>query len=298
MNMRRHDLNLLVILEAILREGSISISAERLGMTQPAASQALARAREMFSDPLMLRSGRGLVPTARGLALRGELSAILDRITQVINAPTFNPSTARRTFKLATGDVGELVVLASVLPTLAAEAPLCRFEILPVKFDYGTDLPDILLMGADSSDDNWLAEDLYNDRFVVLARKDHPALGRPLDAESFARLPHVLVSPRGGGFTGPVDDALALIGLSRQVVVSLSRFTTLPNLLSLTDFVAAVPKRFAGLACVQALCASRELPLAIPQFTMKLMWHRTRNNDPDLIWVRKRIQELHLVVPQ
>ena len=290
MNMRRHDLNLLTVLEAILREGSISAAAARLNMTQPAASQALARAREMFSDPLLIRSGRGLKPTLRGLALRDELAAILGQIAHAIDGPVFDPKSARRRFRIATSDLVEMILLPSLLARLREEAPHCQFEILQVQHVYEEGLPDIVLMGAVPAND-WKAENLYRDRFVLLARKGHAALEGTLEIERFAAFAQALVSPRGGGFHGPVDDALAASGITRHVSLSLPRFSILPQYLERSDLIAAVPLRFASLPWVEACCGWRELPVEVPPFTVKLVCHPTRDLDPAGQWLRKRATE-------
>ena len=182
----------------------------------------------------------------------------------------------------------KIPLLPALIATLPAEAPPCRFEILPVQQDDEDWLPDIVLMGAVPGE-NWKAEDLYRDRFVLLARKGHPALDGALDLESFAAFRQALVSPRGGGFRGPVDDALAAFGIERQVTLSLPRFALLTHYLEQTELIAAVPLRFALLPAVQASCGWRELPVSVPPFTMKLVWHPTRDPDPAGQWLRSRV---------
>ena len=289
MSLRRHDLNLLVILEAILREGSVSAAARRLNLTQPATSQALERARAMFGDPLMLRRGRGLVPTARGEALRDELAGVLARISGAIEGAGFDPDRAERTFTIAAGDLAEMLILPQVLPALVREAPACRFEVVPPQHDYAGDLPDVQLMGAAPTTGASLSRDLLADRFVLLARADHPALTGPLTAEAYAALPQVLVSPRGGGFSGPVDEALRASGLRRNVRLSLPRFATLPLVLAQGDLVAAVPERHARLVAAAGQCGFRDLPVEVPPFTLKLVWHPAVDRDPAGTWLRDRL---------
>lgn len=290
MNLRRHDLNLLVILEAILSEGSISRAAARLNLTQPAVSQALNRARGMFGDPLMMRDGRGLRPTARALILRDEIAALLERTREVIEGSGFDPQTSQRRFAISTADLGEFLVLPDALSRLHRESPACRIEVQPARHDLTQDMPDVALMGAPPPDGGWLVQDLYEDHFVLLARPGHPALRGALDVAGFAALPQALVAPRGG-FSGMVDDALAQAGYARQVVLSLPRFAALPLVLARSDLVAAVPSRFAALPFVRALCAARRLPLAVPPFRMKLVWHVTRDSDAGGAWLRRLIAE-------
>lgn len=287
MSLRRHDLNLLVILEAILRTGSITAAARTLNLTQPAVSQALQRARDMFGDTLLLRTGHGMVPTARGTSLRSRLPEILDRISDVLAAPEFDPRLANRTFTIATGDLGETIFLPRVLARLAAGAPKCRFEIIPARHEYSDDVPDLLLMGAAHPRGPWLSHDLFTDTFVLMARKRHPALKGRLSLKAFCALPQILVSPRGGGFAGPVDDALGKLGMERPVVMSVPRFGALPLILAESNLVAAVPERFASLPLARESCGARKLPLDVPPYTMKLIWHRSRDGDPAQMWLRQ-----------
>lgn len=289
MNLRGHDLNLLVILEAVLREGSISAGARRLNLTQPAVSQALGRARAMFNDPLMVRSGRGLWPTRRGAELRTELADLLVQIATLIDGPEFDPARARRSFTIATSDLGELIVLPPALGHLTTAAPACKFDIRPPRHDFGDDIPDLLLMGAAPPEGSWLARDLFQDRFVMLAAKTNPALKGNMTVEDFAALPQALVSPRGDGAWGPVDAALAEHGLRRHIGLTLTRFASLPAILAESELIAAVPAVYAALPSVSRVCAVRPLPIEVPPFTMRLVWHRTRDAEPAQKWLRNVI---------
>jgi DNA-binding transcriptional LysR family regulator len=291
MTLRRHDLNLLVILEALLRHGSTSGAARELHLSQPAVSQALQRARDMLGDPLLLRTGRAMQPTARGIALRASLPDLLGRVADVLASPDFRPDLSNRTFTIASGDLAENTLLPRALASASKAAPGCRFEVIPVRHDYGDEVPDLLLMGAAPPHGPWLSRELFSDRFVFLARKGHPALRGRLTLDAFCALSHVLVSPRGGGFSGPVDGALEAIGRRRSVTMSLPRFATLPRLLAKSELVAAAPQRFANLAFVKALCESRKLPFEVPPFTMKLVWHRSRDADPAQRWLRQHVIE-------
>lgn len=289
MNWRNYDLNLLTTLEAVLREGSISAGARRLNLTQPAVSQALGRARVMFGDPLMVRSGRGLRPTRRGAELRDELGDLLGRIAALIEGPAFDPAKARRSFTIATSDLGEAIVLPAALGRLTSMAPGCKFDIRPPRHDFGEDVPDLILMGAAPPKGSWRARDLFADRFVLMAAKGHPALKGPLTPQAFAALPQAFVSPRGDGAWGPVDAALAEIGLRRHVGLTLTRFSGLPAFLVESGLVAAVPSRYAALPAVTAVCAVRPLPVDVPPFTMRMVWHRSRDEDAAQQWLREGV---------
>lgn len=289
MDLQRLDLNLLRIVDAVLREGSVSRAAIRLNLSQPAVSQALQRARDAFGDPLLIRHGNRLLPTTRGAALLPELRSILGRIEGLLVPSAFDPSTATRSFTLASSDLGQILVLPPVIARVAREAPLCRLKVLPPPSrTEAANAADFLVMGADAPDGAYRWRVLFEDRFVLIARHGHPALDGPLGAEAFARLPQALVSPRAEGFDGPVDVALGRAGLRRHVAVMLTNFMILPAVLVESDLVAAVPARFADLPAIRAQCGSRELPVDVPPFAMKLVWHATRDGDPALRWLNGR----------
>jgi DNA-binding transcriptional LysR family regulator len=288
MDLRRVDLNLLLLVDALLSEGSASRAARRLRLSQPAVSQGLKRARETFGDPLLARHGNRLSPTSRATALRPEIRSILERIEGVLTPATFEPAAATRDFILASSDLGQVLVLPSLIARIRREAPSCRVKVVPPPAHLdAVDQCDLAIMGAPVTQGPVRWSTLFEDRFVLLARKGHSALSGPLQLEDFARMPQALVSPRAEGFEGPVDAALARSGLHRPVAVMLHSFMTLPAILADTDLVAAVPLRFATLPLVRAACGHRELPLEVPRYAMKIVWHATRSADPSLEWLRR-----------
>jgi DNA-binding transcriptional LysR family regulator len=288
MNLRRVDLNLLVVIDALLAEGSVTAAARRLNMTQPAVSQALARARDLFGDPLLARSGRGLVMTPRAQALAPEIAALLARVAGLIGAAGFDPARSDRLFTLAAGDLAEPFLLPGLVTRMAAAAPRARLRLTWVRPDAGdgADAPDLMIHGLPPPGGAVDSVDLVSGRYVMLARHGHPALQGALDPTGFAALTQALVSPRGAGFTGPLDAALAALGLRRHVAVALARFADLTEVLAGTDLVAAVPDVFAARPEVQARCGSRPLPFEAPRFTLRLLWHRRHAADPAHAWFR------------
>lgn len=286
MDLRRVDLNLLLLVDALLSEGSASRAARRLHLSQPAVSQGLKRARETFGDPLLVRHGNRLLPTSRAIALRPEIRAILQRIESVLTPATFEPAIATRDFILAASDLGQVLVLPEMIERISHEAPFCRVKVLPPPANLNdVDKLDLVIMGAPVSGGPLCWRTIFEDRYVLLARNAHPALAGPLSLEDFTRLPQALVSPRAEGFEGAVDEALWRLGLRRQVVVMLHNFMTLPTILTKSDLVAAVPLHFAELPIVRKVCGYRELPLDVPRYAMKIVWHTTRSNDPALGWL-------------
>ncbi len=286
MDLNHLDLNLLRLLDAVLTEGSVSRAARVLRLSQPAVSQGLQRARDAFGDPLLARHGNRLLPTPRARALQPELRAVLDRIGALVAPAGFDPATATRDFVLASGDLGQVLVLPPLVARITREAPGCRVRIVPPPQDpEAMTVPDMVLMGAPPPPGPLRWRALFRDHFVMIARTRHPALSGPLSAAQFAAIPQVLVSPRSEGFEGPVDAALERLGLRRRVAVMATQFAALPPLLDQSDLVAAVPARFAALPQVQALCGQRALPFDPPGYAMHRVWPLARQTDPALVWL-------------
>ncbi len=180
MDLRRVDLNLLLLVDALLAEGSASGAARRLRLSQPAVSQGLKRAREIFGDPLLARHGNRLLPTARAMALRPELQAILRRIEGVLTPAAFDPATATRDFVLASSDLGQALVLPPLIARVSREAPSCRVKVVPPPAHLdAVDRIDLLVMGAPVTQGPIRWRTLFEDRFVLLARRGHPVLTGP-----------------------------------------------------------------------------------------------------------------------
>lgn len=298
MNLRAVDLNLLTVLHVLLAEESVTRAAVRLNLTQPATSAALARLRGLFGDPLLLRRGPRLTPTSRAVALKPALEALLQGAERLLSPPVFDPARADHAVTLTASDLAEMILLPPVLAGLAQEAPRLRLivrssEALPADSDEALrGGVDLTFAGIDLPAGHYLGCDLYEEHFVLLARHRHPALRGDLSPDGFAALPQAIVSPRGRGSEGPVDGALARLGLKRHVAVTVTRFISLPAILAASDLVAAVPARFAARSEVQAVAGSRPLPFPSPRFTMRLAWHRLQEADVRHRWLRGRVREI------
>lgn len=289
MSLREYDLNLLVVLEAILTERSVTRAARRLHLTQPAVSQALSRARDLFEDILLIRDGTGMTPTSRARKLLPKLTQALSGIEDVLRPSRFDPASAEEDFVIAGGDLAEIVILPDVIAQIARQAPKCRIIVRSVEGQPIDHTIDLAIVGNPAPTGPFRSCDIYEEHFVVLARHDHPILKFPLSAEVFAATPQALVSPTGQGMSGPVDTALERLGLARRVALSLTRFATLPRILAATDMVAAVPSRFAMVPEVMAICGVCPLPFESPRVMMHLLWHRARDNDGAHKWLREMI---------
>src|SRR5262245_524082 len=295
MNLRKFDLNLLVIFQAILRTKSVVAAAEHVGLSPSAVSHALARLRTMFNDELVHRTSKGLEPTERALALAMEIEAGLVRIGNAIQAQhAFDPATAERVFTMQIADYVSGMVLAPLARRLRENAPRVSVEVLP--FATG---PDVDKAAADvqvrfTPDDRALPtariERLLAGRFLVIMRPGHPAAAGELTPESYAALDHVRVSPAAIG-TMMVDEALARRGLKRRIAMSTPSWFDLPQIVACTDLVAILPDRGAVTERLTGL-VTKDLPLPEVTFAIDLAWDARRDRDPGQQWLRSLIREI------
>jgi DNA-binding transcriptional LysR family regulator len=286
MKLRNFDLNLLVILEVVLAELSITRAAKRLHLSQPAVSQAMARARDVFGDDLIVRDGAHTTLTPLARRLVPQLKEFCSRAEGLLSPAEFDPASTQIDFSVCANDLSELLILPPLIANIARLAPGCRLIVRPPEPQLMNPTIDLAIIGAPVPQGAFATRDLYEDHFVMLTRLDHPAVDDRLSPEGFAALPHALVSPTGQGLIGPVDTALERLGLSRRIGLSVTRFTTLPQIVASTDLIACVPSRFAARSEVQTLCRVWPLPFESPRFTMRMVWHQLHDADPAHKWLR------------
>lgn len=293
-DIRKLDLNLLRALDALLDERSVTRAADRLALTQPAVTGMLNRLRESFDDPLFVRAQRGIVPTARAEALARPIKQLLADVEGMLQPDAFDPQTAGMTIKVASTDYALRAIVVPFLSTLRQHAPNIRISVLPiddqllqVQMDRGD--VDLALVATEPAVPGLHTQLLFDERYVCVMRADHPdAKASPLSLERFCALDHVLVSPSGGGFSGVTDEALRSIGRERRVTVSVTSFLILPEILSVSDLIAVVPRR---LAIRQAGLAIVEPPVEIPGFSKLLAWHERTHRDAGYRWLRALMAE-------
>jgi DNA-binding transcriptional LysR family regulator len=296
MNLAKLDLNLLVALDALLREQNVTRAGNAVGMSQPAMSAALSRLRVVFEDDLLVRVGRTYYLTPLGGELAYPVADILHRIRETVERrPAFNPSTDERHFIAAASDYVSLVVLDRLLPALALEAPNLTFELMGTgqavapKLANG-DLDFAFLPGPSSLASQFPHELLFEDRWVCAVSKDNEEVGDRITAEQFHSLPHLVFRQRQQ--TSLLDRALSTIGVERTVQVSLSNFLLLPLLLHRTPYVIMVYERLARR--LEPLTSIRllEPPFSLPTVPLQIYWPRQRSSDPAHAWMRNKILEL------
>ena len=291
------DLNLLPLLHALLETASVQAAARRVGLSASAASHALNRLREVLEDPLLVRAGRSMVLSNRGQELRPLVARAVEQLGAVFEAqPPGDPATARRSFTVACTDYTELVVLQPLSEHLSQHAPgidlFGKHATSAVLEQLRSGTMDLATVVLGNVSDDLHQQRLFDDHFVCLFRKGHPALRGRWTMKRYAELQHVLVAPRGESPRGVVDQVLAEAGHSRHVARTVSSFLVAPHLLAGTDYVLTVSARVAALVAEHLDLETRRPPVDIPGFSVALLWHDRQHDDPIHTWVREQIAAL------
>ena len=296
MDTKRIDLNLLATLEALLVEQNVTKAATRLHLSQPAVSAQLSRLRQIFDDPLLIPAHRGMTPTAKAIQLLEPVRQALNqaRATFAIHR-NFDPANARMTVSIACTDYLQAVVLMPLVKELRQSAPGIRVAIrnldpqqLETQMERGD--VDLALMTPESSSSSLHARHLFDERYVLIGRRNHPRLRDGITLDEYAELEHVIVSPSGGGFVTPVDNALAVLGYTRNVVLSAASFLLVPEIVANSDAVALVPERLVRNRTDALKLVS--FPLPADGFAVGMLWHERNHSDASHRWIRKAIMAL------
>jgi DNA-binding transcriptional LysR family regulator len=296
MDGKRFDLDLLITLEALLVERNVTKAAARLHLSQPAVSTQLRRLRALFDDALLIPVHRGMMPTAKAIELFEPLRQALDQVrATVATQRNFDPAKAKLIVAIACSDYLQVAVVKPFVKKLRTIAPgvrvaLCNLDLSQVEAQMARGDVDLAFITPQNTPRGLRARHLFDEGYVLIGRRNHPRLRDGITVEEFARLEHVIVSPRGGGFVTPVDDALAALGYSRNVVLSSASFLFVPEIVSQSDFVALVPKRL-----VQGRSHKLKLidcPFPVEGFTMSMVWHEHSHGQGGQRWVREAIASL------
>ena len=294
MRFGRLDLNLLVALDALLTERSVSLAADRLCLSQSATSSALGRLRDYFGDELLVLKGRNMILTARAEELIEPVRAVLEQIrTTVSVAPAFDPATADRVVRIMASDYSTEVLLAGVLVALEKDEPNMRFEIQPMHDNPIEAIErgyiDLLLTIDYAISADHPSKVLFQDDYVVVGDRDNPALAGPMTRELYFELGHV--TPRFGKARVPAfeDWFVRRQKQKRRVEVVAPTFLSLPGLVVGTRRVASMHRRMAEMVVRQFPLVMREIPFDIPPIRENVQWNIANNNDSALRWVIERM---------
>ncbi|NJM43921.1 MAG: LysR family transcriptional regulator [Brachymonas sp.] len=289
----RLDLNLLQALDALLAEGNVTRAAQRLHISQPALSSQLARLRAVFGDPLLTPIQRGMQPTALGLELQTPLRKALDQVREVITQTLdFEPSKAKMTLHLAGSDYVEYALFMRYITHVQNLAPGIRIALhkldgLALERQMQAGDIDLAVMNPRNAPASLRSRHLWDERYACIVRKGHPKVKKNMTLDLLASLEHVVVSPRGGGFTGATDTALAAHGKKRRVPVSAASFLWMPEMIERSDKVALVPERLVHDRQDRLLVLKPPLP--IEGFSVSMLWHERTHAHKAHQWLREQI---------
>ncbi len=304
MDLHGIDLNLLVAFDALMSERSVTRAGARIGRTQPAMSAALARLRALLQDELFVRAPTGLQPTPRAVDLAEPLGHALAEIQRTLEfTQAFDPSSSAVVFTLGLSEHPTHVLLPRLVERLGETAPSITLRVR--SFTARDDAMILLDAGeidlavgvpATTSAARILTRPLFEERFVCVLRRGHPAAAGPLDLPAFLALSHLLVSPENERF-GDVDVALARLGLKRRLGLTLPRMYAAPTLVARSDLIATL---MAGV--IDASGHGDELvvlapPIELDPVPFVLFWHRRNDAHPAQRWLRETVAALHAPQP-
>jgi DNA-binding transcriptional LysR family regulator len=293
----RTDLNLLPVFITLMEERSVTRAAERLGITQPALSNALARLRTMMQDPLFIRERYGIQPTQMAEALAPVIAAALAQIDDaILGQQDFDPAKAERLMTIAPNSYVEFVLMPAIVTRLRQLAPGLRLRLTP----FGNDLAETGIMSGTTAmalgrivdpPDNLIVQHLMDDRLACVVRADHPEIGARLSRAQYERLKHVNVLPPGRMRAG-LFQALERQGVRREVAVSVTHFLAVPEMIAVTDYCATLP----ALIC-RRLAHDKRLKILAPPvdlgtFPVEMAWHVRYRHDPAHRWLRALVAEV------
>ena len=303
---RSLDLNLLRVFDQVMAERNLTRAARNLAMTQPAVSNALSRLRDALGDKLVKRSGYGVEPTPRALALWPAIADALRQLEASITPGDFVASEARTTFVLAMADATGAELMPGLVEIIERDAPGVSVRILPLTtrdprpmLDEGeVDLavgffPAVLAdLTAQAQQGGTMApfdhQRLYDGRYVCVMREGHPLAKGPLTLKRYCAAHHLLVSFSGRAY-GFIDEALASLGHTRRVVLTVNQFFTAGRVVSTSDLLTVLPSHFVRVTGIENQLVLRELPFEVSPVHVDALWHRRQGQRSDHAWLRLAI---------
>jgi DNA-binding transcriptional LysR family regulator len=302
MNINSFDLNLLPVLEAMLEERNVSRAAARVGLSQPALSNAIRRMRETFNDPLFVRTSGGMRPTPRAEQLAGPLRAALANTRYVLSGEReFNPNTTVQTFRVAMNDYSEWLVASPLVARICAQSQGLNVQVRRVdslfKAPEAELMNGVLDLAVGFCSDpaalgvGILSETLSEEHNVVIARRGHPAWRKAFSKESFAAQEHVAVIYRAEPW-GQIDQELAVHGLKRRLRLATPHFQVALKAVANSDMIACVPEGLAKEFSRSLGLAIRPLPIDLPKIVTRMLWARLWQEDPAHAWLRRQVRSV------
>lgn len=295
----RIDLHLIRVLHTVLTERSVSRAALRLGMYQPAVSASLKRLRDIAGDPLLVRSGSGMVPTVAGLRMIEPAAEILRSAEMLFSeARAFDPPTAQHTFSLAASDYLDPLFLPQLVTRLKSHAPHCRIEIhaLSADADYRHHLAqghyDVVIGNWPKPPDDLHLGRLFGDEVVCLVSREHPAVRRGWDAEAWLAAEHIAPMPTHPGARGVIDDHLASLGLVRNIVARCPHFGLIPAMVAGSLLVMTTGRQYCERFLSDLPVQIVACPVPFPRLMYYQLWHERTHAAAAARWLREQIKDV------
>ncbi|UBF27165.1 LysR family transcriptional regulator [Kovacikia minuta CCNUW1] len=296
-NLAAIDLNLLVVFDALMAERQVTRAGARIGLSQPATSNALARLRTLFDDELFVRTSTGLQPTPRAIVLEPSIRHVLLQVQAALkkDAP-FDPQTTEQVFTLGMSDYGEFVLLPKLMQWIEATAPGIR--ILVRSSDRQLALKQLdndeidLALGVFPEKASWhRSQILFQENFVCVSSCNNSHVQNPITLENYLAASHLIVSPVED-MVGRVDHILAKQNLKRRIVISVPHFLIAPFVVANTDLIVTLAERVARTYATMLNLQIQPLPIPVPGFAFSLLWHTKNDQDPAHLWLREAIVEV------
>ena len=296
MNINNIDLNLLLVFDALFTQRSVTKAASQLNLSQPALSHALNRLRHTFNDELFLRSPKGMSPTDKAFSLKSGIDKILNTIKEeLLDEKVFDPKTSTKQFHICSTDNEQLTYLKNLFHRLKEVAPNIRIkfsspsvgtffedmESAKVDLSFGVNTPKL---------SHFSYEKIYSESFVCLLKNNIKTPIKRLTLKKYLELDHILVAPLGGD-TGPVDDCLDKMKLTRNVSVVVRNFSLVPFYLLDRELIFTAPKRLAQEFVKQFDVKLYNTPLKLPDFDVEMIWHKRTQDSEAHIWLRQMVKE-------
>ena len=294
MNIALVDLNLLVVFDAVMRERHVTRAAKRIGMTQPAVSNALSRLRHIAKDDLFIRASDGVVPTARALELGPPIRQAISLVENAFDPTTFDPKNSIDEFNIAISNYTASILFPQLARILEKEAPNINVRSKQLgDVDLLKELEaaniDFIIAGQQLQEtENFISQDLYDEDFVCVMRKDHPlAKKKQLTVKEFSQSKHLMVATTGKAF-GFVDYLLEAKGLKRRVAMTVNQFLVAPAIIRESNMILTVSKRVAERFRLDSVKIF-PLPLITNPLRLKLIWHKRTDTNVGNKWIRDKI---------
>ncbi|OUS27081.1 hypothetical protein A9Q99_17945 [Gammaproteobacteria bacterium 45_16_T64] len=293
LNLRAIDLNLLTVFDALMAEGKLSLAAEKLNMTQPAASNALQRLRVTLNDELFIRTRNGMIPTHRAKELHLPIAEALTLIASSLGEePSFDVATSHRTFTIAATDYGETVLLNRLMAQTQHNRGISFILSGNPGEHHNNRLAqgelDLIIDYTIEGDRNLEYEQLTSEEVVLIANQHHPRIQGQCSKEQYFHEYHVVLPQRGKNarpLETLIDDTLK----KRNIAAQVTQFSAMPPLVGDSDLIAVMPRRQAEIFKDAFGLALLPLPFDLPAIPLFQSWHHTRNNDPALLWLRQAL---------